>query len=119
MRLTSPASCRSPGASSGIGMSILIGLKRARGLHRSLYRDSDHAHLHLGTHGLTQPKCQKFVEISTRRANDKPELQTPTSELRSRTTAAIVCESFAFKFGLYVLHYRCSGGTLEATRKLA
>jgi hypothetical protein len=72
MRLTSPASCRSPGASSGIGMSILIGLKRARGLHRSLYRDSDHAHLHLGTHGLTQPKCQKFEGIPMRCGEKSP-----------------------------------------------
>jgi len=72
MRSMSPANCRSPGASSGSGMSILIGLKRARGLRRSLNRDSDHAHLHLGTHGLTQPKCQKFEGIPMRCGENSP-----------------------------------------------
>src|SRR5262249_24589532 len=35
-------------------------------------RDSDQAHLHLGTHGLTRPKCQKFEGIPIRCGEKSP-----------------------------------------------
>ena len=35
-------------------------------MYPSRYRDSDHAPTPLGTHGLRQPKCQKFEEIPMR-----------------------------------------------------
>jgi len=81
--MMSPASFRSSGTSSGIGMSIMISLKRALGFDCSLYRDSDRAPLPLRYSRIAAAEFQKFEEIPMRCEERSPSASSALQSERS------------------------------------